>query len=229
MIAFLLLFGGTMLISLLASARVKSKFNQWREYPALSGLTGAQAAERILRNAGIYDVEVVPYEGVLSDHYDPINKRLALSEPVYNDCSVAALGVAAHEAGHAIQHAQAYAPLHWRMSAVKITSFASGAMMFVPIIFGLAGKLFLGAVIMSVCLGIMMLFNLITLPVEFDASRRAKQLLLSSGMVRSGEEERGVNEVLNAAGLTYVAAFVTSLAYFLYHLLPLLMGRSEEE
>ena len=227
MITYLLLFAATMAISLIAGARVKSKFRQWSAFHATSGMTGAQAAEQILRQAGIHDVAVVPYEGMLSDHYDPVNKKLALSEGVYNSRSVAALGVAAHEAGHALQHAQAYAPLAWRMSAVKVTSFASGAMMFLPIVFSLMGLLKLGLMFMVVGMSIIMLFNLITLPVEFDASRRAKILLSRSGMIRPGEEERGVNEVLNAAGLTYVAAFVTSLAYLFYYLLPLLTGREE--
>lgn len=227
MFTFILLFAGTMAISLIAGSRVKSKFRQWSGVDATSGLTGAQAAGQILRQAGIYDVAVVPYEGVLSDHYDPVNKRLALSEAVYGSRSVAALGVAAHEAGHALQHAQAYAPLAWRMSAVKITTFASGAMMFLPVVFSLLGLLKLGLIIMTVGMAIMMLFNLVTLPVEFDASRRAKALLLRSGMIRQGAEERGVNEVLHAAGLTYVAAFVTSLAYLFYYLLPLLTGRGE--
>ncbi len=217
-----------MAISLIAGARVKSKFRRWSDVEATSGLTGAQAASQILRQAGIYDVEVVPYAGVLSDHYDPLHKRLALSETVYGHRSVAALGVAAHEAGHALQHAQAYAPLAWRMSAVKITSFASGAMMFLPIVFSLLGLLKLGLLVMAGGMAIIMLFNLVTLPVEFDASRRAKALLARSGMIRPGEEERGVNEVLDAAGLTYVAAFVSSLAYLLYYLLPLLTGRSDD-
>ena len=171
MITYLLLFAATMAISLIAGARVKSKFRQWSTFNATSGMTGAQAAEQILRQAGIHDVTVVPYEGMLSDHYDPVNKKLALSEGVYNSRSVAALGVAAHEAGHALQHAQAYAPLAWRMSAVKVTSFASGAMMFLPIVFSLMGLLKLGLMFMVVGMTIIMLFNLITLPVEFDASR----------------------------------------------------------
>jgi len=227
LIPFLLLLGGTMAISLIAGARVKSMFRRWSGVSASSGLTGAQAASQILRQAGIYDVEVVPHEGILSDHYDPVNKRLALSEAVYGSRSVAALGVAAHEAGHALQHAQAYAPLGWRMSAVKVTTFASGAMMFLPIAFSLLGLFKLGMIFMCVGMGIIMLFNLVTLPVEFDASKRAKVLLTRSGIIRSGEEERGVNEVLNAAGLTYVAAFVSSLAYLFYYLMPLLSGREE--
>jgi hypothetical protein len=217
-----------MAISLIAAGLVKSKVRKWSQVDAGSGLTGAQAAAQILRQAGIYDVQVVPYEGMLSDHYDPTNKKLALSEGVYGSRSVAALGIAAHEAGHAIQHAQLYAPLAWRMSAVKITSFASGAMMFLPVVLMLIGLVKIGLVLMVTLLGITMLFNLITLPVEFDASRRAKVILARSGMVSRGEGERGVNEVLNAAGLTYVAAFVTSLAYLFYYLLPLLTGRSEE-
>lgn len=224
----LFLFVATMAISLIAAALVKYKVRKWSQVDAGSGLTGAQAAAQILRQAGIYDVEVVPYEGMLSDHYDPTNKKLALSEGVYGSRSVAALGIAAHEAGHAIQHAQLYAPLAWRMSAVKITSFASGAMMFLPLVLMLLGMVKIGLLLMVTLLGITMLFNLITLPVEFDASRRAKVILARSGMVSRGEGERGVNEVLNAAGLTYVAAFVTSLAYLFYYLLPLLTGRSEE-
>ena len=216
-----------MAISLIAGARVKSMFRRWSGVSASSGLTGAQAASQILRQAGIYDVEVVPHEGILSDHYDPVNKRLALSEAVYGSRSVAALGVAAHEAGHALQHAQAYAPLGWRMGAVKLTTFASGAMMFLPIAFSLLGLLKLGMVFMCIGMGMIMLFNLVTLPVEFDASKRAKVLLTRSGMIRPGEEERGVHEVLNAAGLTYVAAFVSSLAYLFYYLMPLLSGREE--
>jgi Zn-dependent membrane protease YugP len=227
LIPFLLLLGGTMAISLIAGARVKSMFRRWSGVSASSGLTGAQAASQILRQAGIYDVEVVPHEGILSDHYDPVNKRLALSEAVYGSRSVAALGVAAHEAGHALQHAQAYAPLGWRMGAVKLTTFASGAMMFLPIAFSLLGLLKLGMVFMCIGMGMIMLFNLVTLPVEFDASKRAKVLLTRSGMIRPGEEERGVHEVLNAAGLTYVAAFVSSLAYLFYYLMPLLSGREE--
>ena len=228
MLLAILLFAGTMAISFWASSRVKSKFNQWSGETAGSGYTGAQAAAHILRQAGIHDVEVVPHPGSMTDHYDPRHKRLALSENVYGSRSVAALGVAAHEAGHALQHAQAYAPLHWRMSAVHITQIASGAVMFLPIVLAVLGQLKLGLILTAVCMGIIMLFNLVTLPVEFDASRRAKVLLGRSGIIRDAHEERGVNEVLNAAGLTYVAAFITSLAYLLYHLLPLITGRSEE-
>lgn len=228
MILSLLLFGATMALSLITASRVKAKFHEWSGVSASSGLTGAQAAGLILRQAGIHDVEVVPHEGMLSDHYDPLRKRLALSEGVYGNRSVAALGIAAHEAGHAVQHARAYAPLAWRMSAVKLTTFASGAMIFLPFVLGIMGFLKLGVTLMAICTGTVMLFNLITLPVEYDASRRAKEALLDSGLISSGREQHGVNEVLNAAGLTYVAAFVTSLAYLIYHLVPLLADGSDE-
>ncbi len=225
----LILFLITMAVSLWASSRVKSRFAQWSQVPVWSRLSGAEAARRILRDAGIHDVEVVPVEGSLSDHYDPANKRLALSEPVFAGRSVAALGVAAHEAGHAIQHARGYAPLQWRMAAVRSTMTASWVLMVAPLALGLMGQLLLGLTIAVVCLGILMLFNLVTLPVEFDASRRAKAILAESGMVAPGEETRGVNIVLNAAGFTYVAAFLTSLAWFMLRLLELTGLNREEE
>lgn len=217
----LILFLVTMAVSLWASARVRTQFNRWSKVPVWSRLSGAEAARRILREAGIHDVEVVPVEGTLSDHYDPRQKRLALSEPVYAGRSVAALGVAAHEAGHAIQHAHSYAPLMWRMAAVRGTVTASWVLMIAPLLLGLMGHLMLGLTIAVVCLGVLMVFNLVTLPVEFDASRRAKAVLAGSGMVAPGEEASGVNSVLNAAGFTYVAAFLSSLAWFLLRLLEL--------
>lgn len=228
-IVSILILVGTLALSGYAAAMVRRKFARWSEYPALSGMTGAQAAEVILRRAGIFDVEVVPHQGMLSDHYDPVNRRLALSEGVYASRSVAALGVAAHEAGHAMQHATGYAPLHWRMGAVKLSITASWAVMIAPLALSLIGKPLLGAGVAAACMGVLMLFNLITLPVEFDASRRAKAVLAETGIIRSPEEAHGVNQVLNAAGFTYVAAFITSLAYLLQYLLPLLMGRTEEE
>jgi Zn-dependent membrane protease YugP len=218
-----------MAISLWASSRVRSKFHYWSQVPVWSRLTGAEAAWRVLRDAGIHDVEVVPVQGTLNDHYDPVRRQLVLSEPVYAGRSVAALGVAAHEAGHAIQHARNYAPLMWRMAAVQSTVTASKLLMIAPIVLGLMGQLMLGLTVAVVCLGILMLFNLVTLPVEFDASRRAKAVLAGSGMVAPGEETRGVNAVLNAAGFTYVAAFLTSLAWFLVQLIELMGLQSREE
>lgn len=218
-----------MAISLWASSRVRSQFNHWSRVPVWSRLSGAEAARRVLHDAGIHDVEVVPVQGALTDHYDPVHKQLALSEPVYAGRSVAALGVAAHEAGHAIQHARHYAPLRWRMAAVNSTVTASKLLLIAPLVLGLMGHFALGLTVAVVCLGILMVFNLVTLPVEFDASRRAKAILASSRMVAPGEESHGVNAVLNAAGFTYVAAFLTSLAWFLLRLLELAGLQSREE
>lgn len=226
-----LLFIATMVLSFYASWRVRATFNHFSQVGAGSGFTGAQAAQRILAANGIYDVEVVPVQGVLTDHYDPIHKRLALSEPVYYSASVAALGVAAHEAGHAIQHQQAYAPLHLRMSLVKVQGIASQTVTWLPIIGLASGMLPLKLALWIIALGwgAIMLFNLVTLPVEFDASSRAEKCLSSMGIIRSEAEAHGVHKVLRAAAWTYVAAFITSLAYFLWYLLPLLTGGRRDE
>ena len=228
---FWLIFIGTMLVSMLASWRVRSSFNRFSQVPSSSGLTGAEAARRILRTSGINDVEVVPVQGSLTDHYDPINKRLALSETVYNQTSVAALGVAAHECGHALQHQQAYAPLHARMAMVKVQGIASQTVMWLPMIGMFTGLLSPKLLIPIIAMGwgVIMLFNLITLPVEFDASHRAGKVLTGMGIIRTQEEANGVEKVLKAAGWTYVAAFLTSLAYLLWHLLPLLTGGRRSE
>lgn len=227
MILYIILIIATMALGGIAAWRVRSTFNRFAQVRSTSGLTGAQVARQILQAHGIHDVEVVPVEGNLTDHYDPAHKRLALSEPVFHSSSLSAQGVAAHECGHAIQHAAAYAPLHWRMAAVGLTNFASSAIFFVMTI-GLFIAPRVSTMIAAVAFGIMMLFNLITLPVEFDASRRAKEILGRLGIVQHGQEAGAVSRVLNAAGFTYVAAFVTSLATFLYYLLPLLTGRSDE-
>jgi len=215
-----------MALSLWAMWRVKSVYKRYSQGVVRSGLTGAEVAAEILRRTGIYNVEITVGEGMLGDHYDPIHKRLVLSPDNYHGRSPAALGVAAHECGHAIQHAQAYAPLHWRMAAVGITTYANYVVMFLPLIGLFTGFItpLTGALFMAVAWGIIMLFNLVTLPVEFDASRRAKEVLGNFGFIASGEEAIGVKRVLDAAAWTYVAAFITSLAYFLWYLLPLLSG-----
>lgn len=220
------LFVGTMALSLWAAARVKSVYRRYSQIPASSRATGAQVAAAILQRAGINDVEIVAQEGMLGDHYDPMHKRLVLSLENYQGNSLAALGVAAHECGHAIQHQQAYAPLHWRMAAVGATNFASQVVMWLPLI-GMFTNLmspYTGMWIMACGWGVIMLFNLITLPVEFDASSRAKRVLAEMGFIGTDEEMAGVRKTLDAAAWTYVAAFVTTLAYFLYYLLPLLLG-----
>ena len=220
-----------MVISLAAAARVKSVYRKYSKLPVRSGLTGAEAADRILASAGIRNVEIVEREEMLGDHYDPLHKRLVLSRDNYHGSSPAALGVAAHECGHAIQHQLAYRPLMWRMAAVGVTTYANQTVMWLPILGMFTGLIqpMVGAAIMAAAWGVIMLFNLVTLPVEFDASRRAKAVLLKMGMVNSHDEREGVERVLNAAAWTYVAAFVTSLAFLLWHLLPLLAGGRRRE
>ena len=224
-----IIFIATLGLSFWASHRVRSAFRRYSNVAAWSGLTGAQAARRILNENGLHDVDIVMAEGELSDHYDPTHRHLALSEAVYHGNSLSAVGVAAHEAGHALQHAQAYHPLMWRMAAVRATSTASWVLMIAPLVLGLMGKLVLGLTIAVICLGILMAFNLVTLPVEFDASRRAKVALVQSRIIAPGPESEGVDKVLNAAGFTYVAAFLSSLAWFLFRLMELIGLTSNDE
>lgn len=223
-----IMFLGTMALSLWAMWRVKSVYKRYSQGVVRSGLTGSEVAVQILRRAGIRDVDIAEGEGLLGDHYDPIHKRLVLSPENYHGRSPAALGIAAHECGHAIQHAHAYAPLHWRMAAVGITTYANYVVLFLPMLGLFTGLIapLTGLLLMAVAWGIIMLFNLVTLPVEFDASRRAKAVLADFNFIAPGEEATGVKRVLDAAAWTYVAAFITSLAYFLWHLLPLLSGGS---
>lgn len=224
-----IVFIATLGISFWASSRVRSQFRRYNTVATWSGLTGAQAARRILNEEGLQDVDINITPGELSDHYDPSTRTLALSEAVFHGNSLSAVGVAAHEAGHAIQHAQAYQPLMWRMLAVRTTSTASWVLMIAPLVLGLLGKLILGLTIAVVCLAILMAFNLVTLPVEFDASRRAKTALVNSRIIAPGPEADGVSAVLNAAGFTYVASFLSSLAWFLLRLVELLGLTSNDD
>ena len=212
---WLILVGIPLIIGLIAQFRVKSAFNKWGEVRASSNITGAEAAREILTAARITDVQVVETNDFLGDHYDPTSKRLCLSTNVYSTPSVAALGIAAHECGHAIQHHAAYAPLKMRMAIVPITQIASNMLPFVilgGLFFRITGLITLGIY----CYLVLLAFQLITLPVEFDASRRAKIILQQMGIVQPGNEVVGVNRVLNAAALTYVAAFVATLGNLLY-------------
>jgi len=218
MMTWILLIGVPMLIGLWAQSKVSGAFKYWSRVRAASNLTGAEAAQRILSTAGIRDVEIVAINDALGDHYDPARHRLCLSPDVYSTPSVAALGIAAHECGHAIQHSKAYAPLKWRMLAVPATQFAS-QMIFPIIIAGFFFHAFHLILLAIACFVVLVIFNLITLPVEFDASRRAKVVLQQMGMVRQGEEARGVNDVLDAAALTYVAAFVAALGQLVFFIL----------
>lgn len=220
-----IIFIGTMLLSGLASLLVRSAYSRYSQLGSSTGITGAEAAARILRRAGITDVAIESQPGTLTDHYDPSNRVLVLSDENYHGTSVAAIGVAAHEAGHALQHQALYAPLQWRMAAVGITNTAG----FIIPILGLGGSFLLGAkltlMLLAIAFGIVMLFQLVTLPVEFDATARAKRMVAEMGLVAPGAETVGMNKVLNAAALTYVAAFIGALAQFLYYALQLMNRR----
>lgn len=219
---YLLLLVFTFAISLYAQHRVKSTYDRYQRVPSRRGITGAEAAARILNAAGIRDVSIVPIRGFLNDHYHPIEKKLALSEANYHGTSLAALGVAAHEAGHAIQQAVGYKPLNFRMALVPVTTFCSKLLPFIMMgaIFGIFGPA-MGRTLLFAVVGVYLvltLFQLITLPVEFDASRRAKHQLQQLGILDRTEAE-GVNQTLNAAAFTYVAAFVSTLMWMLYYLM----------
>ena len=204
-------------ISLYAQFRVSSAYNKNAQIPSRGGITGREAAEAVMNRAGITDVTIEETEGHLTDHYDPINKQLVLSSENYRGTSLAALGVACHEAGHAIQHKVGYSMLHFRMALVPATNFVSRAL---PVVMlagfflarGLVGPLLDIAIL---CYAVLTLFQLVTLPVEFDATRRAKVQLVELGIL-DRDEMPGVNETLDAAALTDGAAFVSSLLYLLY-------------
>src|SRR6266508_564650 len=212
---WLLYIGVPLVIGIWAQIRVSSAFSRWGKVRATSNITGAECAREILQAAQIHDVDVVETNDFLGDHYDTTRKKLCLSSNVYNTPSVAALGIAAHETGHAIQHAKAYAPLKARMAIVPMTSIASRMLPFVifgGLFFRISGLITVGIY----CYLILLVFQLITLPVEFDASRRAKIILQQMGIVEPGGELAGVNNVLNAAALTYVAAFIAALGNLLW-------------
>jgi len=205
-----------LVLSLWASWRVKSNFNKYSKVRSSRGITGAEAAAELLRTASIDDVKIVRTAGKLSDHYNPINKTLALSESVYDSSSIAAIGVATHEAGHAIQHAKHYGPL-WVRSMLVPTANIGSSIGYIVMLIGLfmasTNMVLVGAVLFSMVL----LFQIVTLPVEFDASRRAKALVVEHGIILPQERE-GVDRVLNAAALTYVAAAISTLLTLLYFL-----------
>lgn len=225
---YLIICGVTTLLAMLASWRVKGAYQQYSQVPASSGLSGAEVARRILDLNGLQQVPVEVTQGLLSDHYDPTNKRLVLCEENYYGTNVAAIGVAAHEAGHAIQDKQLYAPLQWRMAAVGITTFAGTVIPWVGfLLFYTMPKLALP--VLALGFGIVMLFQLITLPVEFDATARAKRILAQTGAVAPGAETAAMSKVLDAAALTYVAAFLSALGTFLYYVMRMLGSRRDEE
>ena len=206
-----------LLIGLWAQWRLRSAFGKYSQVPVASGLTGAQAARRILDAASLTDVPVEEVEGKLTDHYDPTKRALFLSSDNFHGNSVAAVGVAAHESGHALQHQAAYAMLNLRMALVPITNFASAIYGGILLLGWIMGMMKIMLPIIIIVFGVITLFQLITLPVEYDASHRAKEQLFRLGLVRESERA-GVTKVLDAAALTYVAALVTSLLTLLYYI-----------
>jgi hypothetical protein len=210
-----LMFPG-LLLGIYAQIRLTSTYSRWMKVQIRNGMSGAEAAREILDQAGLNNVPVERVAGHLTDHYDPSKRALFLSEENYDGRSVAAVGVAAHETGHALQHQAAYAPLNLRMALVPVTQFASMAWMgILGIGIFLGNGLFAKFIWIAIAIfSILTFFQLVTLPVEFDASRRAKAQLVRLGLVHSDESD-AVSSVLNAAALTYVAALVTSVLQLL--------------
>ena len=205
------------LLGVFAQIKLTGTYNKYVQIPTNSGITGAEAAREILDRAGMDEMAVEEVAGHLTDHYDPIRRALFLSSENYRGRSLAAVGVAAHEAGHALQHQAGYLLLRLRMYLVPVTNFATQASFWLVIlaqVMHIAGLAFLGLAVY----GVITLFQLVTLPVEFDASRRAKQQLLRLGIVCE-PEAKGISKVLNAAALTYVAALVTAALHLLYYFL----------
>jgi len=230
MTLWIILIAIPMLFGLYAQFRVRSAYSKNVKIPSRGRLTGREAAAAVMQSAGIRDVEIVEVPGELSDHYDPSHKRLALSSQNYRGTSLAALGVAAHEAGHAIQHKVGYSLMTLRQTLVPATQISAGASQFLIIIGIVIGAQGLGGIFLTlgaIALAMICLFQLVTLPVEFDASNRAKAQLVNLGIL-DRDEMHGVNDTLNAAALTYVAAFVASLGSLL-HILLILSGSRRDD
>lgn len=222
---YIMIIAPVFLLSLWATIRVKTTFNKYSQIGSSSGLSGSEVARLILRQNGLGHVEVIETEGFLSDHYDPRHKVVRLSPEVYRSTSIAAIGVAAHETGHAIQHARQYAPLVLRNTMVPVASIGSNLswiIIFAGLLLQMANLLVLGIILFTSVVA----FQVVTLPVEFNASARAKEVLASYGILNSREIE-GVNKVLSAAAMTYVAAAASAIATLLYYVLRLLMLRDE--
>ena len=203
------------IIMALTSWYVRSSYNKWSKIRATSGLTGAQAAQRLISTGNLYGVQVAGTQGQLSDHYDPRNKTLFLSQGVYESPSVAAVAIAAHELGHALQDAEEYFPMQIRSFLVPVVNIGSNLgwiLIMIGLILNATNLAWLGVLVFSGGA----LFALATLPVEFNASARAKELLYATGIIQTEEERRGVNQVLNAAALTYVAGLITAVLQLLY-------------
>ena len=225
---FWIIFIGFALLSYLVSARLKSKFENYSQIPLPNGMTGRDVAEKMLRDNGIYDVRVTCTPGHLTDHYNPADQPVNLSESVFYNCSIAAAAVAAHECGHAVQHATAYAPLRMRSALVPVVSFASNIMSWVL----LGGMLLLHSFPQLMLFGIMLfasttLFSFITLPVEINASQRALAWLSNAGITNYGTHDKA-EDALRSAAYTYVVAALGSLANLLYYVMLFLNARERE-
>ena len=217
------------ILCMLASAKVKNTYNKYSRYRSMSNMTGAEAAERILHSAGIYDVSIRHVSGNLTDHYDPRNKTLNLSDTVYGSASVAAVGVAAHECGHAIQHQKKYAPLTIRGALVPVVNFGS-TVSWPLILIGLFISSNTGTLLVNLgilCFSLAVLFQLVTLPVEFNASGRAVRILGETGILNA-EELPMTKKVLGAAALTYVASAASTILQ-LIRLVLLFGGRNDDD
>ncbi len=215
---YFIIVGPAILLALFAQMRVKSTYTRYQRVGTARGYTGAEAAARILGDQGIRDVSIERIGGWLSDHYDPSKKVLRLSPRVHDGRSVASVGIAAHEVGHALQHAVSYAPLKLRTGLVPMAGFGSylaWPMIIIGMLLNSMNLVYAGILLFTV----LVVFQIVTLPVEFNASSRAKKLLPSTGIVVDERELSGVSSVLNAAALTYVAATVTAIAQLLYFLL----------
>lgn len=229
---YLLMVGPALLLSLVAQGWVKSAFGKYSKIGTARGLSGAEVAQHIVSQAGL-GVRVERVSGFLSDHYDPLSRTLRLSPEVYDGHSISSVGVAAHEAGHALQHARNYLPLQWRSAMVPITKIGSNlAWPLLMVGFILQSMSMLGAGVLLIKVGIVLfsaavLFQLITLPVEFDASNRAVAIVRSQGIVTEAEAV-GVQKVLNAAAMTYVAAAAAAVLQLLYFLMRAGMLRRDD-
>jgi len=215
----------SLLISGFCSLRVKAAFNKYSRVGSMNGYTGAQAARKLLDRAGLQHVEVLQTRGFLSDHYNPMSKQLVLSADVYQGTSVASIGIAAHEAGHAIQDAEDYGPLRMRSSLVPLCTIGN-TLGYIVMVIGLlmlyaSGGSVVGEYVVYTGCGLfslVLLFQIVTLPVEFDATRRAKEIVVDAGIIYR-EERVGMDKVLNAAAMTYVAAMVSTLLTLAYYIM----------
>lgn len=227
MYTYLIIFGAVAILSYLVQANLQSKFKKYSEVPLSSGMTGREVAEKMLHDHGIYNVSVISTAGQLTDHYNPTNHTVNLSESVYASRSVAAAAVAAHECGHAVQHAVAYGPLTMRSALVPVVSFASNILSWILLAGILMVETFPGLLLVGIGLfALTTLFAFVTLPVEIDASRRATAWLRSAGITTTRDHGMAVS-ALRSAAYTYVVAALSSLATLLYYVM-IYLGRDRD-